>query len=98
MGLFLVIFNTFDCPIKISVRFIFSYDSLTIYDGSSNASTILGVYCGNSTQASHTSSSNEMLIHFQTDPSVEKSGFRIEYYPNSKLQIVLLKHEATKFT
>ena len=80
-----IINSTFDCPIKIILQFIFSYDSLTIYDGNSNASTSLGVYCGDSIPASHISSSNEMLIHFHTDNSVGKSGFRIEYNPKSKL-------------
>ena len=93
-----VLLITFDCFIRVSLQFIFSYDSLTIYDGGSNASTILGVYCGNSVQASHISSSNVMLLHFQTDFTITKSGFEIEYNLKGKLQNCLLKHEATKFT
>ena len=46
------------------------------------SSPILGVYCGTSIPPSHISSSNKILIHFQTDDIVTKSGgFRMEYNP-----------------
>ena len=55
-------------------------DSLTIYDGGSNTSPMMGKYyevcdtCG--IPPSHSSSSNEILIHLQ---SILYSGFQIEY-------------------
>ena len=61
-------------------------DSLTIYDGGSNTSPMMGKYCsqggtcGNGLTCgippSHSSSSNDILIHLQ---SIEYSGFQIEY-------------------
>ena len=59
----------------------FSYDSLTIYDGDSSASPMLGEYCGTTIPPNHISSSNEMTIQFQTDGSVTKNGFMLEYNP-----------------
>ena len=68
--------------------FFFSYDSLTIYDGASNTSPIMGKYCGDSVPPSHVSSSNQILVHFQSDWSVAKSGFKMEYNPlgNTSIQ------------
>ena len=65
--------------------FLFSPDSLTIYDGASSTSPMMGEYCGNSIPPSHVSSINEVLIHFQSN-SVEKKfgGFQMEYNPIGK--------------
>ena len=57
----------------------FSYDSLTIYDGGSTSSDLVGIFCGNSLPPSHISSSHEVLIHFQTNSVGSYDGFQIEY-------------------
>ena len=57
----------------------FSWDSLTIYDGGSSTSPMIGKYCGNSIPPSHVSSSNEVLIHFQSDSVLPRAGFKMEY-------------------
>ena len=57
----------------------FSYDSLTIYDGGSSTSPMLGKYCY--TPPSHVSSSNEILIHFHSDEKWTDTGFQMEYKP-----------------
>jgi hypothetical protein len=63
----------------------FSWDSLTIYDGDSSTSPMMGKYCGNSIPPSHVSSSNEVLIHFQSDPvCCTGAGFKMEYNPIGK--------------
>ena len=59
--------------------FNFRYDSVTIYDGDSSASPILGTYCGGSIPADITSSTNEMLLHFKSDDYETKQGFEIKY-------------------
>ena len=59
----------------------FSYDSLTIYDGDSSTSSMMGKYCGDSIPHSHVSSSNEILVHFQSDEGVTYNGFKMEYNP-----------------
>ena len=40
----------------------FSYDSLTVYDGDSNGSPMLGKYCGTSIPPNHISSNNNIFI------------------------------------
>ena len=48
--------------------YIFSWDSLTIYDGGSNTSPMLGnPYCGDSLPPSQISSSNQLFFHFHSD-------------------------------
>ena len=72
----------FDCSRK-GIAF-FSWDSLTVYDGGSSASPMMGKYCDSSSPPSHVSSSNVILIHFQSDGSGTRAGFKIEYKPTSK--------------
>ena len=65
-----------------------SYDSLTIYDGGSSTSPSMGKYCGDSIPPSHASSSNEILIHFETDIyNGNNHGFKMEYNPTGKQKI-----------
>ena len=66
---------------KTNKYFFSSYDSLTIYDGGSSTSVMIGKYCGNSIPPSLVSSSNEVLIKFQSDGSWTESGFKMEYNP-----------------
>ena len=71
----------------------FSYDSLTIYDGASSTSSMMGKYCGNSIPPSHVSSSNKVLIQFQSDGSTSliwsdtEAGFQMEYNPTGNTSI-----------
>ena len=62
----------------------FSYDALTIYDGSTNTSPTIGKYCGDSLPSSQISSSNEVFMHFHTDSRNTKKGFKLAYHPWSK--------------
>ena len=59
-------------------------DSLTIYDGDSSASPMMGKYCGASIIPIHVSSRNEILIHFQSDWDDTEAGFKMEYNPIGK--------------
>ena len=54
---------------------------MTIYDGGSSTSPRLGKYCGSSNPPSQVSSSNEILIHFQSDWYLAYAGFKMEYNP-----------------
>ena len=45
---------------------------------------MMGKYCGDSIPPSHVSSSNEILIHFQSDGSATGAGFKMEYNPTGK--------------
>ena len=64
-----------------TLNLFFSWDSLTIYDGGSSSSPMMGKYCGISIPPSQVSSSNEVLIHFHSDWSETKGGFQMEYNP-----------------
>ena len=70
----------------------FSYDSLTIYDGGSKSSDLVGKFCGNSLPPGQIfSSSQELLMHFQTDPwSGIYDGFNIEYSTLCKSYRIIL--------
>ena len=61
-------------------------DSLTIYDGYSNESSVVGKYCGGLDYIAKeiTSSKNELFLHFKTDDRDTRKGFEIEY-SSSKL-------------
>ena len=48
---------------------------------------MIGKYCGDSIPPSHVSSSNEVLIHFQSDGSVTYGGFKMEYNPTGNTSI-----------
>ena len=65
-------------------KLFFSWDSLTIYDGGSSTSSMMGNYCGDSIPPSQVSSINEILIHFHSDWSGTESGFQMEYNPTGK--------------
>ena len=62
----------------------FSWDYLTIYDGSSNASPMIGKFCGAELPPRQISSSNEVFIHFHTNFYRTRKGFKLEYHPYSK--------------
>ena len=55
---------------------------------------MIGKYCGNSIPPSYVSSSNEILIHFQSDGSLTKNGFKMEYNPSGKQSTSILKNTA----
>ena len=60
-------------------------DSLTIYDGGSNTSPMLGTpYCGDSLPPSRISSSNQLFFHFHSDDTWTATGFKLEYNATSK--------------
>ena len=58
---------------------------------------MMGEYCGDSILPSHVSSSNEVLVHFQSDDSVTYGGFKVEYNPirkqNTLIQNNTERHE-----
>ena len=66
------------------VLLFFSWDSLTVYDGGSSTSPMMGKYCDSSIPPSHVSSRNVILIHFQSDVSETYTGFKMEYNPIGK--------------
>ena len=70
--------------IKFTKYVPFSDDSLTIYDGGSNTSPLLGEFCGDDVPPAQISSGNQIYLHFETNDWDSSSGFRLEYAPHSK--------------
>ena len=70
--------------ISIAPNLNSSYDSLTLYDGDSNSAPIIGEYCGNSIPNNQISSTNSVLIYFESDGDVTESGFQLEYQRSSE--------------
>ena len=74
----------------------YSYDSLTLYDGDSNAVAMVGKYCGQVNPPNFISSSNTAFIHFQSDAMklhlIEYSGFKLEYHAYNRHPSKYLKH------
>ena len=56
-----------------------SCDSLTFYNGDSSASPFFGHYCGTSHPPDFISSANKAFVHFKTDESTKRTGFKLEY-------------------
>ena len=52
---------------------------MTIYNGDSSASPLIGHYCSTSPPPNFISSSNRTFIHFKTDESTKETGFQLEY-------------------
>ena len=59
-------------------------DSLTIYNGPSDASPVIGEFCGEELPAKFISQSNEILLVFKSDGSRNYKGFQLEYKTSSK--------------
>ena len=84
--------SKFQCFLTVKrekpITYFFSYDSLTIYDGGSGTSPMMGKYCGDSIPPSHISSSKEIMVHFKTSSATSYSiiinGFKMEYNPTGK--------------
>ena len=57
----------------------FRCDSLTIYNGNSENSPVLGKYCGSEIPPSINSSSNEVFIVFKSDDLTNGPGYKLEY-------------------
>ena len=52
---------------------------MTIYNGDSIASPLIGHYCGTLHPPNFISSANRAFIHFKTDESTKETGFQLEY-------------------
>ena len=59
---------------------------MTIYDGGSSTSPMMGKYCGDSIPPSHISSNKEIMVHFKTWSwtTATRVGFKMEYNPIGK--------------
>lgn len=55
------------------------YDSLTIYDGQSENSSTLGVFCGGRDPHKIIASRNHLFMVLKTDAGLQKKGFRLQY-------------------
>jgi hypothetical protein len=63
----------------ISVCSICPYDHVNVYDGNSDAATILGSFCGSQIPDAITSTGSEMYVVFISDISFSFLGFSAFY-------------------
>ncbi|KAG7230246.1 hypothetical protein INR49_012379, partial [Caranx melampygus] len=61
-----------------------NWDSLEIYDGGDMTAPKLGSFSGTTAPALLNSTSNQLLLHFQSDISVVAAGFHLEYKIHSQ--------------
>ncbi|XP_043211377.1 tolloid-like protein 2 [Amphibalanus amphitrite] len=66
-----LVFNEFDLEHHQEC----TYDHVTVYDGDSENSTVLGTFCGAKTPHPVIASRNEMYMTFTSDASVQRKGF-----------------------
>uniref|UniRef100_A0A7N8WY87 CUB and Sushi multiple domains 1 n=1 Tax=Mastacembelus armatus TaxID=205130 RepID=A0A7N8WY87_9TELE len=78
--------NSLNCLWRIHVSyyvnlfsFFHNWDSLEIYDGGDMTAPKLGSFSGTTAPALLNSTSNQLLLHFQSDISVVAAGFHLEY-------------------
>ena len=66
---------------------------MTLYDGDSITAPVLGKYCGEDyNDAISSSSSNKVLINFQSDGGGENHGFKLKYLSYSESFIIISKY------
>ena len=61
---------------------------MSLRDGGSTESPLIGRYCGVVLPPSHLSRGNQLLIRFKTDHSVGHDGFRASYKTGKNTQWV----------
>ena len=59
------------------------YDPVTVYDGSSSSSPLIGRFDGDSLLERISSSSHKLFVTFTSDGSVSTSGFVANYHSKS---------------
>ena len=56
------------------------YDFVSVRDGGTSDSPLVGRYCGSSTvPPSYLSTGNQIIVRFKSDHSVSHDGFRVSY-------------------
>ena len=61
---------------------------MKIFDGETDASPMLGLYCGNLIPPMHISSGNAIFIRFETNAADTGLGFKMEYHATSKPNLI----------
>ena len=61
---------------------------MKIFDGETDASPMLGLYCGNLIPPMHISSGNAIFIRFETNVVDTGLGFKMEYHATSKPNLI----------
>jgi len=55
------------------------FDVVRVYEGSNDAGTLLGEFCGTSAPKYVTSTNSDLFVSFKTDSTSTKNGFEIKY-------------------
>ena len=57
----------------------FGFDFVHVYNGPTTSDSLLGSFTGNTLPPAVTSTGGTMLVHFTSDPSLNKQGFSAKY-------------------
>uniref|UniRef100_A0A493TTD1 Bone morphogenetic protein 1 n=1 Tax=Anas platyrhynchos platyrhynchos TaxID=8840 RepID=A0A493TTD1_ANAPP len=71
-------------PAKIERHDSCAYDYLEIRDGSSEASSLIGRYCGYDKPDDIKSTSNKLWMKFVSDGSINKAGFAVNFFKGGR--------------
>ena len=69
---------------------------MTIHDGASDASPVLGKYCGKSLPLNLISSSNQLFLRFKSNGDYQYKGFKLEYKSRGELFRVIKSKSTNK--
>lgn len=65
-----------------------NHDYVSVYDGGSMMSSLMGKYQGTSSPAIITSSSNQLYVTFNSDSTVSSSGFAASYHAYNTIRLI----------
>ena len=63
----------------MSYQFCCSYDYVSIHNGSSLSSPMIGKYCGSQSPFSVVSTASSLVMMFKSDSSINMQGFNASY-------------------
>ncbi|GIY57926.1 hypothetical protein CEXT_500561 [Caerostris extrusa] len=66
-----------------------TFDYVQIYDGATRDSKLLGQICSRQDASSYETTANTLLLHFHSDESVNKKGYRARYSAIDKRSLVI---------
>ena len=84
----LLLYSTY-CEMNCSLQQDCEYDSIRVSSGVGRDSVIHGIYCGSTLPSSITSESNTLRIEFNSDNSVQKTGFHAHFFTGKQMIIKL---------
>ena len=67
------------------------YDSLQIYDGPNETSSLLGRFCGKNLPRDLKGNSSQLTIQFTSDETINKPGFCLNFFSGKRRELTFGK-------